>query len=73
MNKKEYLEALGARIEAFRKEKGYTKEDFSKKISTSRMQLYRIEKGKINTSIGVLRDICIALEINMTELLDIEK
>lgn len=72
MTKKEYLEKIGARIIEIREEKGFAKEVFADKLGISRMQLYRIENGKVNTSIGAMRDICSALNIKMIELLDIE-
>lgn len=72
MENKEYLERLGERIVDFRTEKELTQEELADRIGVSRMQLYRIENGKINTSIGMLLSICEKLGINMKDLFDFE-
>lgn len=72
MNKNEYYIAIGAKIVAIRTEKGLRQEDLAEKMGVSRMQLYRIENGKVNPTVGSLLDICSALNIKIVELLDIE-
>ncbi len=41
------VDLLGKFIREKRKEKGYTQEEFAKKIGISRYTLYKIEKGQL--------------------------
>lgn len=72
MDKTEYYKKIGTRIVAIRVEKELRQEDLAEKMGVSRMQLYRIENGKVNPTIGTLKDICVALDIKIIELLDID-
>lgn len=71
MESKEFIVKVGAKIEAEREKKGLTREEFADLVKVSRMQVYRIETGKTNPSLGILYDMSIILEIELIYLLDI--
>lgn len=71
MDNEEYLRRISEKITAIREAKGMSLYEMAKKMNTSRTQAIRIESGQ-NTGIGTLRDVCVALEIKLIDLLDIE-
>lgn len=72
MKKDTYLERLGNKIAELRASKGYSQVEFSKLIGISRMQLHRIEKGETNTSIEAVRLIATALDVKVSEFVDMD-
>ena len=70
MDDKEFLEQLGRRIAELRKEKGWTQEEFSEKMSVKRSALARIEVGSINTTILNLKKISDALKIPIQKIIE---
>lgn len=58
----------GRRIRAFRKLKGYTQEDFAKKIGISVSVLGEIERGNRNPSEELIEVIADVLKISIDEL-----
>jgi len=72
-NKNLYLIELGERIVALRKDKGLRQIDLSARIGIEDSALRRIEKGKVNSTILMLRKIAFALEIEVSELVDIKR
>lgn len=73
MKKLEYYKKIGERIITIRTERKLRQEDLADLMGVSRMQLYRIENGKVNPTIGTLMDVCVALGIKIIELLDINE
>jgi transcriptional regulator with XRE-family HTH domain len=71
MDDKEFLEKLGQRIAQLRKEKGWTQVEFAEKLGIHRTALTRIEVGKVNTSINMLRKIAESLEASLEILIKI--
>ena len=73
MKKKEidkYLKIVGDRIKNQREKNNYSIEKFSELVGISRMQLYRIEGVKVNTTIAVIKKMAVILDIRPGELLD---
>ena len=64
------LEKIGKRIRAARKRKGLTQEQLGEKIDTVAPHISNIENGKKPFSLELLIDLCNALEVTPTELLD---
>ncbi|MCD8508776.1 MAG: helix-turn-helix transcriptional regulator [Bacillus sp. (in: Bacteria)] len=58
----------GRRIRAFRKLKGYTQEDFAKKIGISVSVLGEIERGNRKPSDDLIEVIADGLKVSMEEL-----
>jgi transcriptional regulator with XRE-family HTH domain len=71
MDDKLYLEKLGERITQLRVNKNMRQIDLSEKIGIEDSALRRIEKGRVNSSINMLRKIAKGLDISILELLDI--
>jgi transcriptional regulator with XRE-family HTH domain len=61
-------EKWGRRIRAFRKLKGYTQEEFAKKLSVSVSMLGEVERGNRTPSESFLEDIAKQLDITVEEL-----
>ena len=69
MEKEEYLKIVGNNIVKYRKQKGLTQFDLSCKIGIEDSALRRIEKGRVNTTIFMLKRIADELEVNINDLL----
>lgn len=65
-----YLKKLGARIKMIRKAKNMTQVTLSEKIEIEDSALRRIESGRVNSSINMLRKIAKGLGITLQELID---
>ena len=61
-------EKCGRRIRAFRKLKGYTQEEFAKKLSVSISMLGEVERGTRKPTESFLQDIANHLDITVEEL-----
>lgn len=72
MKDEKYLIELGKRIAELRKKKDWTQLEFAEKLKIQRTALTRIELGKVNSTINMLRKIAKALDVKMIELLDID-
>lgn len=68
MTDEEYLIKLGKKIAEIRKEKGWTQVVLAKKMRIHRTGLTRIELGKVNSTINVLRLITKVLGISLEDL-----
>jgi transcriptional regulator with XRE-family HTH domain len=69
MDSKQYREKLGKKIQDLRKKKRYKTEEFAEKSKIERTTLYRIETGSHNTSIDILWNIAVALEMPIESLM----
>jgi len=67
-----YLVGLGEKIVATRKAKNLKQVELATRIGIEDSALRRIEKGKVNSSILMLRRIAYALEIDIEELVNID-
>jgi len=69
MDDKEYLIKLGNKIVELRKEKGMRQIDLSDNVGIEDSALRRIEKGRVNSTINMLRRIAKGLNIDIIDLL----
>lgn len=72
MDDKEFLIKLGNKIVELRTEKGLRQIDLSDLIGIEDSALRRIEKGRVNSSINMLRKIAKALNVNISDLVKLE-
>ncbi|MDH4472279.1 MAG: helix-turn-helix transcriptional regulator [Fluviicola sp.] len=72
MDSKQYRKILGKKIQDLRKKKRYKTEEFAEKSKIERTTLYRIETGNHNTSIDILWNIAVALEMPIESLMAVE-
>lgn len=63
---------LGARIQAIRLERGLTQEQMARMVDLRPATISRLECGTLNTSLANLSRIAVALEVGLSELLDVE-
>lgn len=54
-------------------EMGYTQYEFARMLTLKQSHYNKIENGLIEPSFGILQLICIYLEIDLTELLELKK
>lgn len=75
VNKKERerLKALGEKVKNIRKQKGFTLKELAHSIDKDPQSIHRLESGAINPSYLYLLQICNGLDIDLTELLSVEK
>lgn len=70
MEDKLYLEKLGKRIKVLRIEKSMRQIDLADKIGIEDSALRRIESGRVNSTINMLRKIAAGLDITILDLLN---
>lgn len=70
MTDKQFLKKIGKKIHNIRETNGVSVQNLAIKVGISRMELYRIEAGDVNSSINVLRKISKELGIELKELVD---
>ena len=73
MKDEKYLIELGEKIAELRKKKDWTQLELAEKLKIQRTALTRIELGKVNSTINMLRKIAKTLDIKVIELLDIKE
>jgi ribosome-binding protein aMBF1 (putative translation factor) len=66
-----YQIALGKKISKLRKERGWNQEKFSVECGIERSALARLELGRVNCTINILRQISDAFGIRIGELVDL--
>lgn len=71
MTDKQFLKKLGKKIKQLRESKDISVQNLAEQIGMSRMELYRIEAGEVNSSINVLRKISKVTDISISELVNI--
>lgn len=72
MTEKQLLKKLGLRIKQLRTEKGLSQNKFGFEIEMEKSNVSRMEAGEHNVKIGTLLRVSKALEISLSDLLDIE-
>ncbi len=65
-----FLKGFGARMKQLREERGLSQSQLADAVDVERNHIYRIESGKTNPTIGLLRDIAEALGISLAELFE---
>lgn len=73
MKDEKYLIELGIKIAELRKKKDWSQLELAEKLKIQRTAITRIELGKVNSTVNMLRKIAKALDIKTIELLDIEE
>jgi transcriptional regulator with XRE-family HTH domain len=63
-----FLKELGERIKTIRKEKGITQVELGHRCDLEKPNMNRLENGGTNPTALTLKKICVALEIDMEEL-----
>lgn len=71
MTDKQFLKKIGKKIQSIRETQGISVQNLAIKVGISRMELYRIEAGDVNSSINVFRKISKELEIDISELVKV--
>lgn len=62
-----FLKNIGEHIKRERLKKGISGAELSRMIFMDKPNLTRIEKGRVNPSLYVIKQICIALELPLAE------
>jgi transcriptional regulator with XRE-family HTH domain len=71
MNETKFLATLGGRIRNVRTAKGLSLSELAYMCDFEKASLSRIELGKTNTTVLTLRKICKALDIDISELFEL--
>lgn len=66
----EYCVALGAHIRKLREQRGYSLRGFAAAMDVEYNLIFRVEKGRTNTSVSMIYAIAEALGVQPKELLD---
>lgn len=66
------LTKLGEKITALRKAQGKSQNDLAYECGWDKPNLRKIEKGKTNPTVKSLIKLCNALNVSLSELLDLE-
>lgn len=69
---KKFLKALGTKIRTLRKQQNISQDQLAFETGIRREQIIRIEFGKQNTSIDILKKIADTLDIKVKDLFDFE-
>jgi transcriptional regulator with XRE-family HTH domain len=69
MGDEDILSLLGKRIRQFREERGWSQEELARRCEKHFTYIGRVERGKQNITVEVLRDIALAVGVPLTNLL----
>ena len=69
---KNFICQFGIKLREIRESRNMTIQSLADTINVEYSQISRIERGLINTSIGLIYEIAVALEIDIKELFDFE-
>lgn len=65
----EFLLRVGGRIRELREKRGMSMDDLGAECGIERNTVFRIEKGKVNTTVSTLKAIAEGLGVSVSELL----
>jgi transcriptional regulator with XRE-family HTH domain len=65
--KQQWLKAFGAHIKKMRTAKGISEAEFARLLFIDQPNLTRLEKGRTNPSVYLIKRICDVLEISMAK------
>ncbi len=68
MEDKELLRTIGSKIKTLRELKGITQQELAAMCNFEKSNMSRIEAGRTNPTLLTLNKICLALNIELTEL-----
>ncbi len=71
MTGEKYLKRLGEKIAALRKKKRMSQNELARRLDTGNNAIRRIERGKVNSSINMLRKIAKELRVSLAKLVDL--
>lgn len=71
MKHEKYLIQLGEKIKTLRKGLGLSQEELGLAINSNRLTIVRIESGKVNSTIGMILDLSIALKVELGDLVSL--
>lgn len=66
------LKQFGDNLKRIRLEKGKTQETLAEDSGISQVQIARIERGKLNTSLCTIQRLIIALKVDANALMDLQ-
>lgn len=72
MEEKEYLKSIGKNITVLRKKKKWSSQKLALECNMEKSNIIPIEKGRINVTIKTLYRIAVALEVELSELLQFD-
>jgi transcriptional regulator with XRE-family HTH domain len=72
MNKEETLKKIGLKIKELREEKNISQQELAYRCEFEKSNMNRIEKGKTNLTIGTLLKICEALNVKLSDIVNLE-
>lgn len=70
--KEEIPKKVGLQIRDFRKKSGLSQSNLAHLVGKDRQYIYKIEKGIVTPNISTISIICLALEIELSDLFDFE-
>lgn len=70
---KELLEAVGARVSAVRRDRGYTQEQLAEMVGIDPVTLSRWERGHQSLALGTLARVAEAIGVGIGDLLDTKR
>ena len=73
MNIDQLQQKIGSRIKSIRENKGISQQDLAAICNFEKGNLSRIEAGRTNPTVSTLYKISQALEVTLTELVDVEE
>ncbi len=73
MDNSKFLTALGGRIKALRSDQNISQQELAGVCDFEKANMSRIESGGTNPTILTLLKICLALKINLRDLMDHEE
>jgi len=71
--KEVWLKAFGAHLKKIRIEKGLSGAEFARLLNIDQPNLTRLEKGRVNPSIYLIKQICEVLEISLNDFFSLIK
>ena len=72
MTREQLKTELGKRIIRLRKQKGWSRSDFARACNKDRQAIEKLENGKVNPTLYTLLELAIALEVSLSELVDLK-
>lgn len=71
MTRDKIKKKIGLRIIEFREQKGWSQSDLARACSKDRQAIEKLENGKVNPTIFTLWEVANALEISLSNLVDL--
>lgn len=72
MDKEELIKKAGLKIREIREKKNISIMDLADKLDIEYNNMIRIEKGRTNPTLGTLYSIAQALDVKLTDIVDVE-